>query len=552
MTLNLVQSDSLPLHVVLRDRCAQLALPTWRFSAGGHVIAPPTDAGPVGQWLRSRVIDRMIERQVEQWLSSEDDPQPAELFEGCWLIPLLETHRRRRRAITVAMVLSREALETEQFLAACQSASLDAESTGTALLSIAVHSPTEVTRLNTMLGWLQEDLRKLHDNEHAVTVFSRQLAESYEEVSLLYKLGQSMNQLVHPQRYMHLACEELHATMPFGWVAARFVQDRTAARALAGQTFFCGDLPCQQEEFDRVLEAIALRMPDDQRIADNHHPEGKLGEEPAQVLVQPILREGVRVGVLCAGDKYGEDRDITTIDMKMLDAAAGYMSVLLQNAKLYDDHQAMFLGTLQALTASIDAKDPYTRGHSERVAHLASQLALAMGQSHEQAERVRIGGLVHDIGKIGVPESVLCKPGKLTDEEFGMIRKHPEIGYEILRDIPLMDDVLPGVKYHHERWDGRGYPCSLKGLDIPLIARVIGLADAFDAMSSNRTYRPALPREKVLEELRNSAERQFDPELVPVFVNLDFSVFDAMVARHQASSDAGDDRFGRVSKKGAA
>ena len=197
-----------------------------------------------------------------------------------------------------------------------------------------------------------------------------------------------------------------------------------------------------------------------------------------------------------------------------------------------------FVGTLEALTSSIDAKDPYTRGHSERVAGLSAALAEAAGLNEEQVERVRLAGIVHDVGKIGVPEAVLCKTGRLTDEEFALIRQHPEIGYQILRDIPQFEDLLPGVLSHHERFDGTGYPHGLTGDAIPLMARIIGLVDAFDAMSSNRTYRSAMPRDRVFEELADHAGSQFDPDLVEAFRRVDLARYDELVERHQAEDSA--------------
>jgi HD-GYP domain-containing protein (c-di-GMP phosphodiesterase class II) len=136
------------------------------------------------------------------------------------------------------------------------------------------------------------------------------------------------------------------------------------------------------------------------------------------------------------------------------------------------------------------------------------------------------------VGKIGVPEAVLTKAGRLTDAEFEHIKRHPEMGHIILRDIPQLADVLPGVLHHHERWDGAGYPHRLTGEHIPLLARVIALADTFDAMSSNRSYRPAMPRERVLAEVARCAGTQFDPALSPLFLRIDLAEYDRMVARH--------------------
>ena len=216
-----------------------------------------------------------------------------------------------------------------------------------------------------------------------------------------------------------------------------------------------------------------------------------------------------------------------------MSATAAQLAIFLENALLYEDLNATFLGTLEALTASIDAKDRYTCGHSMRVALLTSQLASAAGLDEDQADRFRISGLVHDIGKIGVPEYVLLKKGDLSDDEFQAMRKHPEIGARILRDIPQMEDVIGGVLHHHERFDGGGYPHSVAGHDIPLVARMIALADTFDAMSSSRTYRDAMTRKIVLEEMKRSVGTQFDPALSALFFDLDFSEWEQLMIDHQ-------------------
>ena len=208
----------------------------------------------------------------------------------------------------------------------------------------------------------------------------------------------------------------------------------------------------------------------------------------------------------------------------------------MENAELYHRQHMTFIGTVKALSAAIDAKDQYTQGHSERVAMLSEMLALKVGYSEEEAGRIRISGLVHDVGKIGVAESVLCKPGRLTDEEFDMIKTHPRIGHEIMKEIPDLHDILPGVLHHHERWDGHGYPGNLAGEDIPRMARIMALADTFDAMSSNRAYRAGMSRDKVFAEFKKCAGTQFDPDLVEPFLALDFSIYDEMVSKHKSQA----------------
>ena len=193
---------------------------------------------------------------------------------------------------------------------------------------------------------------------------------------------------------------------------------------------------------------------------------------------------------------------------------------------------------MEAITSSIDAKDRMTCGHSQRVSELTRMLSRAIGFDEESSARHHVAGLVHDVGKIGVPETVLSKPGRLDDTEFDMIRQHPEIGHQILRDIPRLDDILPGVLHHHERWDGKGYPHGLSEDEIPLIARIIALADSFDAMSCTRAYRPSLQRHEVLEEIRNHAGTQFDPDLADEFLKLDFDQFDDLIHEQQISEAA--------------
>jgi HD-GYP domain-containing protein (c-di-GMP phosphodiesterase class II) len=223
------------------------------------------------------------------------------------------------------------------------------------------------------------------------------------------------------------------------------------------------------------------------------------------------------------------------VDIKLLAAASAHIGIHLENAGLFEDMNTMFLGMLEAITASIDAKDRYTCGHSRRVALLTRQLGEAMELDPSTIQRMHIAGLVHDVGKIGVRESVLCKQGRLSDEEYSEVRRHPEIGWNILKDIPNFNDILDGVRHHHERWDGGGYPSGIAGADIPLPARLIALADTFDAMCSTRTYRAAMAREEVLAEMAAGAGTQFDPDLVPLFLKLDFREWESLIEAHRGT-----------------
>jgi len=185
-----------------------------------------------------------------------------------------------------------------------------------------------------------------------------------------------------------------------------------------------------------------------------------------------------------------------------------------------ENEHLLFEQTAEALASAIDAKDPYTHGHSARVAMYSTQIAREAGLSEEECEQVYFATLLHDVGKIGVPSAVINKPGRLNDEEFAMIRQHPVTGNQILSSIQQSPYLSIGAHYHHERYDGRGYPDGLKGNDIPDIARIIGVADAYDAMTSKRSYRDPIPQQTVREEIVKGTGTQFDPEYAKIMVHL--------------------------------
>ena len=180
----------------------------------------------------------------------------------------------------------------------------------------------------------------------------------------------------------------------------------------------------------------------------------------------------------------------------------------------------MALELVQTLSGAIDAKDTYTNGHSRRVAEYSEEIGRRFGYSPEQLDDLYVAGLLHDVGKIGIPDEIINKTSRLTDSEFAIIKTHPAIGAEILKNVTSMPNVAVGAHWHHERYDGKGYPDALKGEDIPEIARIIGVADAYDAMSSNRSYRSALPQEKVRQEVENGKGKQFSPEFADIMLQM--------------------------------
>ena len=183
-------------------------------------------------------------------------------------------------------------------------------------------------------------------------------------------------------------------------------------------------------------------------------------------------------------------------------------------------HQILSLQVVKTLASTIDAKDRYTNGHSSRVAKYSREIALRAGKSIEFQDEIYIVALLHDIGKIGVPDNILNKSSKLTDEEYETIKQHPSIGVEILKNISEMPNIEIGAHYHHERFDGKGYPEGLAGYAIPEIARIIAVADAYDAMTSRRSYRSALPQEAVRSEIVRGRGLQFDPDFADIMLKM--------------------------------
>jgi response regulator RpfG family c-di-GMP phosphodiesterase len=201
---------------------------------------------------------------------------------------------------------------------------------------------------------------------------------------------------------------------------------------------------------------------------------------------------------------------------KLLSIVGSRAAAAIENARLYEDLRATFQQTIEGLARAIDKMDRYTAGHSERVAMYATYLAVRLGLPPETVEIVRQSALMHDIGKIGCVMN-LNKPGKLTQEEYEVFKRHPVYGRDILDPIKFLHPLIPGVHLHHERWDGRGYPLGLRGNDVPIVARIISVADTYDAMTSDRAYRRALPHEVAVGEIDRCSGMQFDPEVAHSF-----------------------------------
>lgn len=235
------------------------------------------------------------------------------------------------------------------------------------------------------------------------------------------------------------------------------------------------------------------------------------------IIAVPLKTKDKLIGVVEVLNKK-HDELFTNEDLMMLQALANGAAVAIENAKLYEGLRQLFLDTVKALADAIETKDLYTRGHSERVTMYSVMIGKALKLPNDELENLRLAALLHDIGKIGISEAILRKPGKLTDAEFAEIKRHPDYAVKMIGGIKQMKAISNVVLHHHERFDGNGYPAGLKSEAIPYNARIIAVADSFDAMASDRPYRKALPFEMCVEEIKRCAGTQFDPEIAKAAV----------------------------------
>ena len=212
------------------------------------------------------------------------------------------------------------------------------------------------------------------------------------------------------------------------------------------------------------------------------------------------------------------NNELGTSEVSLISTTAAMLASYTHNAALFDERESLLLSVVRTLVSAIESRDEYTCGHSERVARYAKRLARELGYDQEGSKRIYLTGLLHDIGKIGLSDSVLKKKGPLTEEEFAEIKRHPDLGWAILRELEPMDYVLPGVLHHHERFDGAGYPDGLTADATPLEGRLLAVVDAFDAMTSDRPYRKGMPWEKAVSVLLDGAGTQWDDRVVEKFV----------------------------------
>ncbi len=348
---------------------------------------------------------------------------------------------------------------------------------------------------------------------------SLQLSATYEEISLLHRVTQKLKLTSDEREMGQLVLQWLAEVVPASALAIQWIPPSDHCVAPAGtrdtELLSLGPCPVDAAGMTKLAEKLGLKPGQQPLIVNSSLTSQSDWEFPDvhELMVVPLAEGDNCFGWLAAFNHAGGGQ-FGTVEASLLGSVAVLLGIHCGNAELYRQQRELFAGVVRALTSAIDAKDPYTCGHSERVARVSVRLAKELGCDQEQLDTIYFAGLLHDVGKIGINDIVLRKEGKLTEEEYEHIKTHARIGYKILVDIKQLDDVLPAVLHHHEQWDGRGYPSGMKGDEIPLLARIVGVADAFDAMSSDRPYRKGMPDEKLDAILRDGAGKQWDAQVV--------------------------------------
>lgn len=408
---------------------------------------------------------------------------------------------------------------------------------GQSLLHMPLHSHLDallghiavLTQRDTESSWdtlaeALEDVAVAISDEHVLkselNVMAEELSERYEELHLVYAIDQKIRNVQEGEEIFTSLLKSCAAHMNVD--IAAFVKPNENFCAYAtnlSKPLHNLDLVLVEMRGDLFRFATTARQPIVLNDMDDSRRAYIFTDMQLKVLCCPVFKDNAVIAVMVLVNHYHKP-DFTNSDRKLGEVLANQLSSLsrlygmLSEANKFNDQMAA------ALIEAVEAKDPYTRGHSERVHHISMEIGRAMNLQGPQLEDLFWGSLLHDVGKIGIPDAILCKPARLTEDEYTFIMVHPERSYEILRHIDRLKGAIQGVRHHQEKFDGTGYPHQLQGLGIPLNARIIALADTYDSITSSRAYRAGRSHEVAMSEIDRVSGTQLDPHIVAVFKTL--------------------------------
>jgi HD-GYP domain-containing protein (c-di-GMP phosphodiesterase class II) len=358
-------------------------------------------------------------------------------------------------------------------------------------------------------------------NRKEIEEVAEELSQSFEDLSLYARISTHMRSLRFSEEMLRSLIEELQETLR---VDLAFIElpDRGQYNTIVSAPRLSDRVSDQEAFTHHLVRAVPLESPSLEQdyfiVNDSRAMPGyrELHPEPYRFLAVKVAHNSTFDGWLGLVS-FKLEEHFRQSELRLLQSMAKQISVLLANVDLYHDLEKFVINMVKSLVFAIEAKDVYTRGHSERVNRYAMLMAERLQLDKTQQDILNWASILHDIGKIGVPESILNKPGRLNEEEFDVIKRHPKKGHDILEPLEQLASCLPSILHHHERLDGKGYPHGLKGEEIPFLARIIAVADTFDAITSNRAYRSAKAAEKALAIVDEVAGTQLDPVVVEAF-----------------------------------
>jgi len=362
---------------------------------------------------------------------------------------------------------------------------------------------------------------KLTAVEQELILTVQELTDTYEEISAIHRFSETLGAEIKTEVLCDKIASEVRDTLEVSTVSIMLLDmesgdlittayqghssdESRAYRLKPGQ-----GLPWHVINTRKSLIVCDVRM---------HPAHISSPHTTTSLMAAPLFTKDKILGVIVASDKLNKSEFFSN-ELKLLTTIANQASIAIENSNLYANLENLFVGIVRSFAAALDAKSAWTAGHSERVTTYSVAIGEELGVEKAFLEDIRNCGLLHDVGKIGIPERILDKREGITTNEYSTIRQHTLKGAQILEHIDTFKTIIPGIKHHHERWDGLGSPEGLKGDTIPLIARILAVADSYDAITSNRPYRKKRDKKEAVEEIKRCSGSQFDPRIVHAFLN---------------------------------
>jgi putative nucleotidyltransferase with HDIG domain len=483
-------------------------------ASGEVLVASP--AQPKRDWGLHGQLCREVSRRGRPEFIDEEDPFLT------LALPMKEADGTE--TVAVATFLTRRVAEEEDISRSAELLGMRPDEASAWARTQMPWTPEALKTISDLVldgVWAKHRIEELQKEANSLSV---NLASTYEEISLLYRLTQNLKLSESEDDLGRVALEWMQEVLPAAGLAIQFLQAASADDLTIPDTgrremlLTRGDCPLNEAEFSELIALLAPQVPYQPIVVNRsttEHPDWPFPQ--IRQVIAVALAEGENLFGWLVALNHVEDAEFGTVEASLLSSVAAILGIHGGNIDLYRQQSELLAGMVRALTSAVEAKDPYTCGHSDRVARVAVHLAEELGCDAKMIKTLYLAGLLHDIGKIGIDDNVLRKAGSLSHAEYEHIKQHVDIGHRILHDLAKLEEVLPVVLHHHESWDGGGYPNRLNSERIPLAARIVAVADAFDAMSSDRPYRKRMPDEEVDRILRAGAGQQWDPKVIDAF-----------------------------------